>query len=301
MRFGRNDGRGESTTSGLYSRVTAAIIQALERGVVPWRSPILGGGRAGIPKNLASGKPYRGANVFLLAITAYLGGYRSAYWLTFQQAKDRGGTVKKGQKASLVVFWKPYEVKDKETGEVKQIPVLRYYNVFNVEQCEGIEAPAGPKDPPSTFEKIEAAEKLLAGYKDGPKVEFGGSEAFYVPAQDTVRIALPERFVSPAAYYATLLHELAHSTGHSKRLDRGLDSKLEPFGSLDYSKEELVAEMAAAFLCAECGLEPAVLENQAAYISGWLGRLKKDHSLVIAAGGAAQRAADWIAHLHPPF
>ncbi len=299
VRLGRSDA-GESITSSIYSRVTVAIIQSLERGVVPWRSPILGGGRARYPKNLNTGKPYRGANVFLLAISAYTQGYGSAYWLTFQQAKERGGQVKKGEKASLVVFWKKYEVKDRQTDEVKEIPLLRYYNVFNVEQCEGIEAPEQPAAPLTTFEKIEAAEALADGYRDGPTVQHRGTLAFYQPFLDTVVMPPPERFVAPAAYYATLFHELGHSTGHSSRLARGLDTDPKPFGSADYSREELVAEMAAAFLCAECGLEPTIIENSAAYISGWLGKLRSDNTLVIAAGGQAQRAADWIRGVSAP-
>lgn len=294
VRLGRSDTDGESITSSIYSRVTAAIIQALEHGVVPWRSPILGGGQSSFPKNLTSGKSYRGANVFLLAITAYAKGYSSAYWLTFQQAKDRGGQVKRGEKSSMVVFWKKYEVTDRETGEVKDVPLLRYYNVFNAEQCDGIEVPDAPETNMTTFERIDAAERMVAGYRGGPRVRHRGNEAYYTPKQDEVTIPLPERFVSPAAYYATLFHELGHSTGHSTRLNRGLDTSPEPFGSPDYSKEELVAEMTAAFLCGECGLEPVVIDNSAAYISGWLGKLKQDHTLVIAAGGQAQRAADWI-------
>lgn len=237
--------------------------------------------------------------MFLLAITTYVQGYGSAYWLTFQQAKERGGQVKKGQKASLVVFWKRYEVKDKHTGEVKEVPLLRYYTLFNVEQCEGIEAPEKPPEPPTTFEKIDAAEWLVAGYRGGPTVQHLGTQAFYQPKLDTVTMPPPERFESPAAYYATLFHELGHSTGHSTRLGRGLDTDPQPFGSPDYSREELVAEMTAAFLCAECGLEPAVIENSAAYISGWLGKLRKDNTLVVAAGGQAQRAADWIRGVMP--
>jgi antirestriction protein ArdC len=294
VRFGRSDAGSESITSSVYSRVTAAIIEALEHGVVPWRSPILASGGAGYPKNLISDKPYRGANVFLLAVTAFAKGYGSSYWLTYQQAKERGGQVKKGEKASLVIFWKPYQVTDKETGETKEVPLLRYYSVFNAEQCEGVQTPEVAQEPPSTFEKVQAAEAIVEDYEGKPGIEHRSSQAYYLPKTDTVSLPIPDRFVSPSAYYATLFHELGHSTGHSSRLDRGLDTNLAPFGSPDYSKEELVAEMTAAFLCAECGLEPAVLENSAAYISGWLGSLRKDHALVIAAGGQAQRAADWI-------
>ena len=281
-------------TFDLYTEVTNQIVAMLEQGVVPWRSPILGRGTAGHPKNLESTKPYRGVNVFLLAFTAYAKGYGSSYWLTFNQAKAKGGTVKKGEKSSMVVFWKQLEMTDRETGDPKTVPLLRYYNIFNVEQCDGITAPDAVPFVPTDFKPIEAAETLIKHYADGPSIEHGGQQAFYRPVTDTVRMPEPSRFATTEEYYSTLLHELAHSTGHSKRIDRGLDSDPKPFGSPDYGKEELVAEMAAAFLCGEVGIRPTVIENQAAYIGGWLKQLKQDKKLVIAAAGAGQKAADWI-------
>lgn len=284
-------------TFDLYAEVTNQIIAMLDKGVVPWRSPILGRGTAGgggHPKNLESTKPYRGVNVFLLAFTAYAKGYGSSYWLTFNQAKARGGSVKKGEKASMVVFWKQLEITDEQSGQEKTVPMLRYYNVFNVEQCDGLKAPDAVPFTPTEFKPIEIAEQLTKGYSDGPAIEHGGQQAVYRPVTDTVRLPEATRFASTEEYYATLFHEFAHSTGHSKRLDRGLDSNPKPFGSPDYGKEELVAEMAAAFLCGEVGIKPAVIDNQAAYIGGWLKQLKNDKKLVIAAAGAGQKAADWI-------
>ena len=278
----------------LYAQITAKVVAMLEAGVVPWRSPILGGQSAGHPLNLASGRRYRGVNVFLLAFTAFQMGYESAYWLTFRQAKERGGTIKKGEKASMVVFWKPHEVTDKETGEVKQIYVLRYYHVFNVSQCADVPAPDVLETPEKSFTPVEAAEAIVSGYPNAPEIKHSGAKAFYRPKDDVVQIPKPGRFASPEEYYSTLFHELAHSTGHSSRLNRGLDTDLKPFGSPDYGKEELVAEMTAAFLCGHADITPSVIDNQAAYISGWLGVLKKDSRMLIAAGGAAQRAADHI-------
>lgn len=278
----------------LYSEITRQIIAMLEQGVVPWRSPILGRSTAGHPKNLNTGKQYRGVNVFLLAFTAWSKGYESAYWLTYDQARGRGGAVKKGEKSSQVVFWKPIEVVDKETKEKKTTFVLRYYNVFNVDQCDGIDKPDAPKFTPSGIKPIDAAERIVKGYADGPAIEHKGSQAFYRPLSDTICIAEPTRFQSTELYFATLFHEMSHSTGHSKRLDRKLDKDLRPFGSPDYGKEELVAEMSAAFLCGEAGIVPAVIDNQAGYISGWLGQLKSDKKLVVHAAGAAARSADWI-------
>ncbi len=277
----------------IYQAVTDRILEALEQGTVPWRNPISRGGGDQWPKNLASGKKYRGVNVFLLAMTAWAEGYDSSYWLTYKQAAGKGGQVRKGEKASMVVFWKQYETTDKDTGLPTTIPVLRYYNVFNAVQCDGLTPPDAPPET-APFEPLAEAEKISAGYVDGPRVEHGGSRAFYRPAHDLVRLPEPGRFLTREFYYATQYHELAHSTGHSKRLNRGLDTELAPFGSADYSKEELVAEMASAFLCAAAGISPPTIDQAAAYIDGWRKKLKDDKRLVIAAAGAGQRAADWI-------
>lgn len=278
----------------LHQTITDQIIAMLEQGMVPWRNPILGRGQAGMPRNLASGKTYRGVNVFLLAFTAWAKGYGSAHWLTFNQAKEKGGGVRKGEKASLVVFWKLYETTDKRTGEATTVPVLKHYNVFNAEQCDGVPVPDAPDYEPLAFKPIEGAEKLVEGYADGPDLRHGGSQAFYRRSDDSVQMPEPSRFASSEEYYSTLLHELAHSTGHPGRLDRGFEKTPAPFGSPDYGKEELIAETAAAFLCAHAGISPAVIENQAAYLQGWLKQLKSDKRLIVTAAGAGQKAADWI-------
>jgi antirestriction protein ArdC len=278
----------------IYAEVTGNIVAMLERGVVPWRSPILGQAKAGWPKNMESDKPYRGVNTFLLAVTAWVQGYSSSCWLTFNQAKARGGNVKKGQKSSMVVFWKQYPTTDRKTGEPVTVPVLRYYNVFNVEQCEGIEIPDAVKFEPTPFTKNEACEKIVSGYEDRPEIEHAGCRAYYTPKLDAVTIPAPSRFTSGDEYYGTLFHELVHSTGHSKRLDRGIDSQVRSFDSAEYAREELVAEMGAAFLCGHAGITPATVENSAAYIGGWIKTLKGDPRLAVVAAGAAQRAADWI-------
>ncbi|MFT3786017.1 MAG: zincin-like metallopeptidase domain-containing protein [Tepidisphaeraceae bacterium] len=287
--------RSSSASSfDLYQTVTDQILAMLDRGVTPWRCPILGKASAGHPVNLASRKKYRGVNVFLLAVTAWAKGYESSNWLTFNQARERGGNVRKGEKSSLVVFWKPLEVTDRETGEKKETFVLRYYNVFNAVQCEGITIPDAPVFTPSELHPVEAAERIVHGYANAPEIHRGGSKAFYRPSVDEVHVPEPTRFASTNEFYSTLFHELAHSTGHSSRLDRKLDTDPKPFGTPDYSREELVAEMAAAFLCGEADIVPSVIENQAAYLQGWINVLKGDKKLVIAAAGAAQRAADWI-------
>jgi antirestriction protein ArdC len=283
------------STFDLYQTVTDQIIAMLESGVVPWRSPILGRNSAGHPKNLNTGKQYRGVNVFMLAFTAYAKGYGSSYWLTFNQAKERGGSVRRGEKSSLVVFWKQYETTDRQTGDPTKIPVLRYYNVFNAEQIDGIDIPDAGKFEPIEFNPIDAAEKIVTGYTGSPVIDHdGGQQAFYRPSTDSVHMPQRTRFASVEEYYSTLFHELSHSTGHSSRLDRKLDTEPKPFGSTDYGKEELVAEMSAAFLSSHAAIQPAVIENQAAYLAGWCKKLKEDKKLVISAAGQAQRSADWI-------
>ena len=283
-----------SSSFDLYATVTDQIVAMLEKGVVPWRSPILGQSHAGHPRNLNTGKQYRGVNTFLLAFSAYARGYGSSYWLTFNQAKERGGNVRKGEKSSMVVFFKQFETEDRKTGEAKTVPVLRYFNVFNVEQCEGIPVPDAPTFQPIDFKSIEAAEAIARNYVGGPAVEHAGQKAFYRPSTDAVTMPEQTRFASCEEYYSTLFHELSHSTGHSTRLDRKLDTAPMAFGSSDYGKEELVAEMSAAFLSGHAGIKPATIDNQAAYIGGWLKTIKGDKRLVVAAAGAAQKAADWI-------
>ncbi|MGD9693610.1 MAG: ArdC family protein [Phycisphaerales bacterium] len=278
----------------MYQAVTDRILEMLDRGTVPWRYPIRTKAGGDWPRNLESGRTYRGVNVFLLAVTAWMHGYGSPFWLTFRQALLRGGHVRKGEKSSLVVFWKQHDATDEETGEPMKVPVLRHYNVFNAEQCEGVDPPGGAPEPAAAFEPIEAAQRVMTGYADGPVIEHAGGRAYYRPSSDTVWLPEPARFLSREFYYATAFHELAHSTGHKKRLDRGLSSDLAPFGSPDYSREELVAEMASAFLCATAGIGPPTIEQSAAYIEGWKKRLSGDRKLVITAAGAGQRAADWI-------
>ena len=285
----------------IYQAVTDRILELLDQGTVPWRQPLSG---LGFPTNLASDKPYRGINVFLLSCTAMTQGYGSSYWLTYRQAREKGGHVRRGEKSSPVVFWKKLDPKpdpDRQPGEtssddLKERFVLRYYNVFNADQCEGITPPdAEPPDPDAPpFEPIEEAQRIAEGFPNPPTIKHYGNQAFYSPTSDTVRIAEPERFESRESYYATLFHELAHATGHASRLDRGLEKKTAVFGTADYSREELVAEMGAAFLAAHAGIGPPTIEQSAAYIDGWRKKLSDDPKLVVHASGGAQRAADHI-------
>jgi antirestriction protein ArdC len=296
----------------IYQAVTDRIIELLDQGTVPWRQPFNrgSGGASCLPKNLISDKDYRGINVFLLAVTAWAEGYDSPYWLTFKQAKARDAHVRKGEKGSLVIFWKQYATADKKTGEDINIPVLRYYTLFNAQQCDGLELPASPTpeadetQDQAPFEPIVAAMSIVDGYKDAPNLKHGGNRAFYEPGKDLVCVPDPRDFVCSESYYATVFHELVHSTGHSKRLDRSIDTKAAAFGSKSYSKEELVAEMGAAFLAAVSGISPPTIEQSAAYINSWTKKLKGDKKLVVQAAAAGQKAADWIlntyAEIHAP-
>ena len=270
--------------ASVYEIVTEQVIKQLESGVAPWRKPW----RTLPPANLISKKPYRGINVFLLA----LAGYGSQYWLTYRQAQALGGNVRRGEHGTKIVFWKfdkyETEIADGETEERKSA-VLRYYTVFNLEQTEGLKAllalpPAFP---------IESAEAIVKGMPNPPAFE-QDARAAYIPTRDVVTMPSRTAFESQAEYYSTLFHELTHSTGHAKRLAReGFDTP-QKFGSDSYSREELIAEMGSAMLCGVAGIEQGTLANSAAYLKRWIERLRSDSRLVVSAASASQKAADYI-------
>ena len=279
----------------VYQVITDRVITLLEQGTVPWHKPWQGG--QSMPQNLVSRRPYRGVNVFLLHAMSYA----SPYWLTFRQAQELGGSVRRGEKACPVVFWKWLDVDEAGAGPTgkRRVPFLRYYSVFNAAQCEGIDAhvPAidGTQRPHTP---IETAEQIVAAMPRRPAVRHGLERAFYDPSGDSVGMPAPERFDRPADYYNVLFHELTHATGHESRLNRkgvsGTDGLWSAFGSQPYCREELVAEMGAAFLCGHAGIVERTLDNSAAYVAAWLARLKDDVRLVVQAAAQAQRAADFI-------
>lgn len=282
-----------SSRPDVYQIITDRIVDILNQGVAPWRKPWSNGVHIP-PRNFVSGKEYRGINSFLLNCAPF----ESPYWLTFKQAQEKGGHVCKGQKGMPVVFWKMWEKEDKTAEDGKKVmPVLRYYTVFNAEQCEGIGFPE--VEQPETFDTdpIEEAEAVQLAMPNRPHVEFGGDRAFYRRSTDTVRIPERNRFEKAEEFYSTLFHELAHSTGHEDRLNRQGIVESHFFGDAVYSKEELVAEMASAFLCAHCHIETATIENSAAYIQGWIKALKGDKKLAVTAAGAAQKAANFILNI----
>jgi antirestriction protein ArdC len=273
-----------------YERITNHIVGLLEQGTVPWHKPW--SVTTGLPRNLVTKKPYRGINPFLLMSM----GYESPHWLTFRQAIQLGGSVKKGEKACPVVFWKPMEMTDKESGEMEKIPLLRLYYVFNVAQCEGLKnAPAAEVD---TFAVTEAAE-IVAQMPQPPVIKHGMSHAYYTPINDMVGMPERKRFDTEDAYHATLFHELVHSTGHEKRLKRLSITERNGFGSDPYCKEELIAELGAAYICGHAGIVERTIDNSAAYLEGWLKQLKRDKTLIVYAAAQAQKAADFILGYKP--
>ena len=270
----------------IYAAVTKRIIEQMEQGIIPWQKPWVSNGKA---VSHATGKPYSLLNQMLLG--------RPGEYLTFKQCQEAGGHVKKGEKSSMVVFWKWIEQEDEETGETKEVPFLRYYNVFHIDQCEGIQAKYTTEAHfPDGASTVETAQEIIYDYleREGVKLTHSeGDRAFYRPSTDEIILPLRKQFVSTAEYYGTVFHELTHSTGHPSRLNR-LD-KVVVFGSDVYSKEELVAEKGAAALVNHCGLEsPTSFRNNTAYIQNWLSALKADKRFIVSAAGKAEKAVTLI-------
>ena len=283
----------EADTKGpgkVHEIVTEKIVAALDAGVVPWKKPWINMGLGG-HKNLESKRSYRGINQLLLQVSEY----EQPWWITFNGAKRLGGSVAKGERSTIVVWTKRVKVRDRDAedpDQKKEIWMLRYYRIWNVEQTEGLEDRIPePPEVDSDFSPVERFGEIVQGYPaPAPKVKSGGDEAFYSPTTDVVATPKPEQFSTAANYYATFGHELTHSTGHPDRLDRELVGQM---GSESYSREELVAEIGAAMLCAEAGIEP-LYELAAAYVDHWRARLTDDPRLIVTAAAAAQRSCDFI-------
>lgn len=277
--------------NNVYQIVTDRIIAELEKGVIPWKKPWTGI-RSGAYSH-STGRPYSLLNQILLG--------KPGEYITFSQIKAEGGTIRKGEKASVVVFWKMQKAKetDPNTGEEseKLYPILRYFNVFHIDQCEGITPKYKPEELP-TADPIEAAEEIGADYiaREGVKLEhIAGDRACYSPSADRVTMPLREQFTEPAEYYSTLFHELGHSTGHASRLNRLTSSANAAFGSDDYGREELVAELTAACVLNNCSIEtPQSFRNSASYIDNWLRAIRGDNRLIISAAGKAEKAVSLI-------
>jgi antirestriction protein ArdC len=275
----------------VYTYVTERIIKALDKGTIPWRKPWSG---ADGPMNFITKKPYRGINQVLLSISEF----SSPYWLTAKQLFDKGGSLKPNQEYSIIVFFKVSKFTNPaDTEDTKTIPFLRYYRVYNTEQCDGLVLPVVEA---SKFTSIETCEEIVNEMPNPPRVEFGGGRACYFPSLDKIRMPKAETFSPPEEYYSTYFHEMVHSTGDRKRLKRFAETESDHvFGSNSYSKEELVAEIGAAFLCAVGGIENVTLENSASYIDGWRKRISEDKTLIVKAANQAQKAADYILNKKP--
>ncbi len=273
----------------VYEIITERIIKQLESGVAPWRKPWT----CQTPANLITQKEYRGLNVFTLASQ----GFPSRFWLTFNQSTKLGGKIRKGEKSSPVIFWNVGEEQETTAQdgrkETSRPFLLRYYSVFNLSQTEGIDIPASLLQETRTNDPIATCEQIVANMLNPPAFE-QSDKAWYSPGKDVVGMPTPDLFHSSEEYYSTLFHELAHASGHAKRLHRENFDYPAHFGSESYSKEELIAEMAAAMLCGIAGIEQKTLENSAAYLKTWIARLKSDSRLLVSAASQAQKAADFI-------
>jgi len=273
----------------VYKIVTQKIIDKLNEGIIPWEKPWIG------LRNYLTKREYHGINLLLLSMDKH----QSSEFITFRQVRDLKESVKKGSRADMVIFFRRYEVEvwdkdgalelDDETGETKKELrfALRYYNVFNLDQT------TIPLPDYGNGKQSKECEDILQNLKNFPAIEEGGSVAAYSPVPDVLIIPSKREFKDREKYYSSIFHELVHSTGHETRLNRK-DFKGNGFSSEKYSKEELVAEIGASFLCALCGIENKTINNSAAYIQGWLKRLNNDSTLIISASAQAQKAVDYI-------
>jgi antirestriction protein ArdC len=274
----------------IYEIITERFIEQLKKGTVPWQKPWAG------VQNIVSKKPYRGINSLILGGSDF----QSPYWLTFKQAHDLGGNIKKGEKATPVIYYKLFEKRDGNgalvlgsNGRPTRIPFIRWSNAFNLDQSEGIEPPVqtvvqNPMQP------IEKAARIVQEAKICP-IYHTGFAAVYSPTEDVIRLPAQKTFRSPEAYYQTLFHEMTHSTGHASRLDREGVTLPIKFGSERYSKEELIAELGASFLSNEAGiLNQVQFDNSAAYLGSWIEKFQNDPKMIFTASSQAQKSTDFI-------
>lgn len=273
------------TKPNIHEIVTDRIIQTMEQGIVPWLKPWTNHGG---PTSLTTGKPYRGINNLILEMVQIADGHELPLWGTFKQAKALGGSVRKGEQGTPVVLWKPME-KEKDDGKTESYMMMRYFTVFNVAQMDDVTIPDKfliQRDPVPVLDGLNEA----LHYPGGPEVQHATQDrAYYLPKDDKIVLPTLDQFTSPEAYAATALHEVIHSTGHQDRLGR--IEMNQPFGCEGYAQEELVAEIGSAMLATALNIK-VEWEQTAAYISGWLERLRNDRKLLIQAAQKAQRAVD---------
>lgn len=272
----------------VYEIITSRIIEQLEQGRVPWKQPWT---EAGLPQNLVSKRYYRGINTWLL-----LGlGYAQNYFLTYKQIKDIGATLKKGEKSCPVVFWTWLEPKEDEPTDSKGKPMLRYYTVFNIAQCDGIPESMIPQlETERNNDPIEICEQIVLNMQKKPDIKHKENRAYYHPLLDYVNMPKLKSFKNSVSYYDTLFHELVHATGHLSRLNRSELTEMKSLGGDAYSMEELVAEIGACYLCSHAGILHQEFDNNIAYIQAWLSKLKNDKKCIIYAAAKSQKAVDFI-------
>jgi antirestriction protein ArdC len=283
-----------STKLDVYQMVTDRIIALLEAGTVPWQKPW---SASGLPMNVLSKRAYRGINLWLLLSL----NYERNLFLTWDQLKKIGGSVNQGQHGHIVVFWKqvkkvPEELDEK--GNARTTPMLRYYKVFNVEQCRDIPKDLIPELVTDDMDSLHECEAIISTMPDCPVIKHKEQKAFYHVGEDYINMPKKKSFTSPESYYSTLFHELVHSTGAEKRLGRKSVVEMAEFGSEPYSMEELIAELGASYLNSFTGILEKQIENSASYISSWLEKFRNDKRFIISASGQAQRAVDLILNRH---
>ena len=283
----------------VYDVINSRVLDLLEKGVVPWRRGW--NVTCSMPKSFATKKEYKGLNVFVLACQQF----NSPWWLTFNQCNQLGGRIVKGSKSTPVIFWKwvdragnELNVHDEHNSRSGKVPLLRFYQIFNAEQTEGITYPE-TESTFTTFTPIETAEQIINSMPNRPLIQHMGNRAYYQPNSDTVTLPPQAAFQSPEEYYATCFHELTHSTMAENRLNRKATTQVHRWGDEAYSKEELIASMGECYLSSYAGIEQKTIENSAAYINGWLKALKNDKTLLVHAAAAAQRASDYILNVTP--
>ena len=273
----------------LYQEVTNRIIAELEQGAAPWVIPwrkSKANGASLLPHNPVTGARYRGINIPILWAKQSDRGYGGNAWVTYKQAKGKGAQVRKGEKATEIVFTKKLKVKDRETEDEKQISMLRSYYVFNLEQIDGLTIEEVPELPDDKT-RHHKAECFIAA--TGATIRHGGNEACFIPSLDLIEMPPFGAFKTPEGYYATTLHELGHYSGHTTRLDRKLDGR---FGTRAYAAEELIAELTSAFLCAHLGIKGEL--RHTGYLAKWVELLRHDERAIFTAAAKAQQAADYL-------
>lgn len=284
-----------------YERVTASILSLIESGeLLPWQKPWKG--ESEWARSMSSRKQYNGINRWILTLTAQANGW-SPWFGTYKQITEQGGQVRKGEKSTMVILWKPMRGTDKVTGIEKSFMMLKTFNVFSASQADGLPEKFYTKPEVADFAADQDAETVLCDYftRENITVTWGGDQACYSPRTDAIRLPNQATFVSSDHYYATAFHEAGHSTGAEKRLNRPGVADFDHFGSHQYSREELVAELSSALVLGTLGLDkPNMVANQAAYLKSWSKVLKDDPQAFVWAAGRAEKAANLILGVEAP-